>query len=305
MPSNVTREKRFPNLFVVGAPKCGTTAISRYLSSHPQIFMSEQAGCKEPEYFATDFHFSLSPVSSEADYLALFENASPEIRYLGEASVSYLCSQVAVKRILAVSPQAKLIVMVRNPVELAQSLHNQQVRSGGETVLDFERAWRLQEVRGRSGKTLSSRADPRVLQYGDLAKIGGQLARLYEVAPKKQVRVGLFDDLATDTEREYRALLAFLELPFDENVRLSVINPSVGYRSSSLQRWMVRIRNLRVQLGIRGGWGVNKTIDRFNTRPDKIPLSPGFRKELQEYFREDVELLSRIMDRDLSRWLKP
>src|SRR5262249_50339658 len=123
---------RKPDLFIVGAPRCGTTAMYTYLGQHPDIFMSAR---KEPHFFGTDFS---SPAldRDEQTYLALFTGARNETR-AGEASVFYLCSRRAAKEIHAFSPSARIIIMLRNPVEMMYSLHSRHVLTGNEDINDF------------------------------------------------------------------------------------------------------------------------------------------------------------------------
>src|SRR5690348_5699052 len=136
---------RFPNLFIVGAPKCGTTALSHYLAGHPQIFMTESVGIKEPYYFNWEIKLSHHNwrIRDESAYLHLFDKADPNARYWGEASPGYLFSREAIPRILEKRRDTCIIVMLRNPIELAHSLHNEHWKSFGE-IQDFETAWRLQ-----------------------------------------------------------------------------------------------------------------------------------------------------------------
>jgi len=293
-----------PNLFIIGAPKCGTTALSGYLAGHPEVYMSEQAGNKEPEYFADDFRFGWTAVSGREDYLSLFLNAPRHMRYLGEASVSYLHSKVAVPAILRCSPEAKFIVMIRNPVEIAQRLHNQHVKHSLESVLEFERAWELQRAR-LDGKYLPVRfQDGRGLQYGELAKIGEQMYRLFSAAPKDQIHVIVYDDFVRAPAAEYEAVNRFLGIASDGRASFPVVNPSVSYRVDMVQRALMWLRGYRERLGLPGGLGIHKAIDRINAKVGPKPLDPRFRQKLNEYYRHDIDILSRLLGRDFSVWLQ-
>src|SRR5258708_5345567 len=132
-----------PNFFIIGAPKCGTTALCKYLRENPRIFISTP---KEPKYF--DFDLSYPVKMNREAYLALFSKADPRFQSaIGEASTSYLFSTRAVPEILKFNPGAKFIVMLRNPVELVQGWHNQCIIAGQEDILDFEEAWRAESER--------------------------------------------------------------------------------------------------------------------------------------------------------------
>src|SRR5690625_4988209 len=116
-------EPRVPNLFILGAAKCGTTAMSHYLAGHPDIFMSEQSGVKEPRFFSSDtWRPGVPHITDWEQYLRLFSSAPASVRYLGEASPQYLGSRQAVPSILDSCRDPRFIVMLRDPVELAASL---------------------------------------------------------------------------------------------------------------------------------------------------------------------------------------
>src|SRR5665647_751711 len=109
-----------PDFFIVGAPKCGTTAMNNYLAQHPDVFMAQ----KEIHYFGSDLKMRVKV--SESEYLNYFQNAE-EKKLIGEASVWYLFSEKAAAEIKAFSPQAKIIIMLRDPIDVLHSLHSQHL----------------------------------------------------------------------------------------------------------------------------------------------------------------------------------
>ena len=137
-----------PDFFIIGAPKCGTTALVSYLSEHPDVFMSEP---KEPHFFADDFPHYKKYIPTIDAYERLFEDAAlkPATR-VGEASVWYLYSEYAIKNIHKYRPDAKLIVMLRDPVEVMQSLHKQLLWTMDENQPSFEKALELMPMRARA-----------------------------------------------------------------------------------------------------------------------------------------------------------
>jgi hypothetical protein len=124
-----------PTFFIVGAPKSGTTALAVYLQDHPMVCFSED---KEPQYFALDLP-GQRLVTDEAQYLAFF-HPSETNKIAGEASVFYLYSKVAIQNIAKFDQNAKLIVMLRNPIDIVHSFHAQLVFSGEEDERDFAEA---------------------------------------------------------------------------------------------------------------------------------------------------------------------
>ncbi len=140
------RTDRFPDFFVVGAPRCGTTAISKYLSRNPHICFSRP---KEPHFFSITLH-ETPDADLHSDYLELFfPHCSGDYQATGEGSVSYLYYPEAIRRIQQLNPQARFIVMARNPVDMIHSYHARLLAILDEDVEDFATAWGLQEARAR------------------------------------------------------------------------------------------------------------------------------------------------------------
>src|SRR6185437_11617949 len=126
-----------PSFFIVGAPRSGTTALYHYLSGHPGIYLPRR---KEPNFFCSDLRLQDSLRDSDA-YDALFAPAPPQ-SLTGEASALYLYSEVPLGRIMARNPAARIIALLRHPVEAAQSLHAVRWSYRRENIADFEAAWR-------------------------------------------------------------------------------------------------------------------------------------------------------------------
>lgn len=300
-------ESRVPNLFIIGAPKCGTTAMSHYLAGHPDVFMSEQSGIKEPHFFSRDITWWDKGINTREDYLKLFENAPDTVTYVGEASPTYLYSQVAVKDILSISPNAKFIVMLRNPIDLVQSFHNQHIKTGAENIIYFEDAWHAQKKR-REGYNLPAwDNDPEAFQYGERGLLGKYTKKLLATTPLNRVYFIVYDDFEYDPKGTYIQLLDFLGLPFDKRTDFQIINSSMEYKSKALELALLRVRTLRDNLGIPGGFGIHKMINKFNLQPklkhSTNSLEPAFEVELRQYFKEDIELLSQTLNRDFNSWL--
>ncbi len=296
---------KIPNFFIVGAPKCGTTALSDYLRTHPEVFMSDP---KEPYYFCDDFQHRA--IDSFDRYMACFEGVSKSHKAVGEASVWYLYSKVAIRNICDYNPDARIIVMLRNPVDLVYSLHSQLVYNHSEDVSDFQRAWAMQKDR-RKGKNLPRyKRNTEFLQYGDVGMLGKQVERLFSIFPKKQVSVVLFDEFSRATKRVYGNVLSFLGLVSDGRNDFQKVNSNKGHRLKCLSSFtqrpprslnkvvqrtknVFRIDRLKLLPALR-----NLNADHFVRKP----MDPSFRKELVEFFCDDVDHLSRLVNTDLNSW---
>jgi len=299
---------RKPNLFIVGAPKCGTTALRDYLQSHPNVFMSRQ---KEPQFFASDVIGNLSELPSFAQYIRLFAKASDDHKIIGEASTRYLLSKIAIHNIFDFNKEAKLIAMVRNPVDLVYSFHSQQLYDLNEDVVDFETAWRLQESRKLGMNIPDTCINPLLLYYAEIGKLGEQIDRMLSIFPREQVQIVVFDDFVSDTLSVYKNVLEFLCLPYDGRIEFPRVNANKAHRYKWLARLLYRspppikiIVDLIKRISGVSRTGLASTVLRGIAVPQKRkPLSSEFRKELASFFRDDVILLSHIIERDLSYWL--
>ena len=299
-----------PNIFIIGAPKCGTTALSCYLASHPNISMSVP---KEPMYFLTDYP-KLRLVQDERSYLKCFNpKKSADIRALGEASALYLVSEEAIKNIIAFNPDSKIIVMIRNPISMALSLHAQNVFYGDEDKENFADAWNSQISR-RSGQcTPRTCRDPILLDYEKNCKLGSLLARLYLQVPEEQINVILLDDLLKSPGNTYAETLQFLNLPHDRKTLFAIINERKAPRNIFLNRMLsspprpIRflVNIVKRSLNMRS-LGLHKMIVKMNSRKLEVNgIDPEVHDMLQEVFSEDINILSDVIKRDLSCWKKP
>jgi hypothetical protein len=295
---------RKPDFFIVGAPRCGTTAMCTYLGQHSEIFMAAR---KEPHFFGTDIS---SPVliREEQPYLSLFAGARHEKR-IGEASVFYLCSQRAATEIHAFCPSARIIIMLRNPVEMMQSLHSRHRLIGVEDIENFRAALAVEEERKRGGHLPARPYPVQTLCYREMATYTPQVQRYLDVFGWQQVQVILFDDFTNDTARVYRDTCAFLGVSLDFQPEFPIINASKRVRSrtirnvlssppSSLVRRLARAvlpRPFRQRV-LRGLGSLNVVDER---RP---ALDPQLRRQLQTDFAPEVEQLSTLLKRDLRHW---
>lgn len=295
-----------PNLFIIGAPKCGTTALATYLGRHPSVFMSVP---KEPHYFCEDFPKMRSYTDLD-EYQKLFIEATDEHKVIGEASVWYLYSKVAVPNIYQYRSDAKVIIMLRNPVDMVYSMHSQNVNSADEDVVDFHTAWQLQDQRAAGSSISRHCREPAKLLYGEIGKLGAQVEAVLKVFPREQVKLILFDDFIKNTGQVYDEVLDFLGLEHIGGLSFEPINTNEVSRFRWLTVFTRRPPRFLVDLsqGIKRLLGLERLgiIDRlvnFNQEARKRqPLTAEFRAELQQYFKADIDHLSSQLGRDLSVW---
>ncbi|MEW5855955.1 MAG: sulfotransferase domain-containing protein [Cyanobacteriota bacterium] len=298
---------RKPNFFIAGAPKCATSALYAYLSSHPNIFMPS---VKEPHYFAEDL-FDYRIIKTLEEYLELFQEATEEHKAIGEASVWYLYSTEAIRNIYKFNKNAKIILMLRNPVDLAYSLHSELLYAFYEEERDFERAWNLQNSR-KNGLHIPKLCQvPGFLQYASVCKLGNQVEKLLNIFPSTQVKIILYDDFTKSTKAVYEDVLRFLEVPLDGRLNFPKINENKSHQFSLIAKFTQSppLPLLKIAMKFKETLGLEKlgVIDKIRqsnkrVRPRKV-LKVDFRAELINEFREDIEKLSRLVDKDLNHWI--
>lgn len=294
---------RQPDFFIVGAPKCGTTAMNGYLRQHPQVFMPER---KDITYFGIDLNFSRTRISFE-EYLSLFRNANGATR-IGETSVWYLYSKKAAEEIKSFAPAARIIVMLRNPVDMLYAQHSQFLYNCNEDIRSFESALEAEADRRRGERIPPQAHFVEGLFYRETAKFAEQVERYFEVFGREKVHVIIFDDFKSDTTRAYAETLAFLGV--DESFRptIKIINSNKVLRSRRLQQFLVAPPRLFVQVSrwitpdrLRGR--IFMQLRKLNMRKEeRLALDPLLRKRLQAELETEVKKLSTLLGRDLSSW---
>ncbi len=301
------KDVKKPNFFIVGAPKCGTTAMNEYLKQHPDIFIPD---VKEVHYFGSDLNFRITGWQrpNREYYLGLFEKAQHE-KAIGEASVWYLYSERAAKEIEIFNPAARIIIMLRNPVDMIYSLHSQYVYEGNEDISEFGAALDAEEKRKHGELTPSHTYLIKSLFYKDVAKYSRQVQRYFEIFGREKVLVIIYDDFREDTAGEYKKTLLFLNVDDNFEIDMKVINPNKIVRSRNLQQIIVNPPRLLLRLGshlkipLKMQSMALEKLRAFNTRYEKRrAMDVELRQALKREFRNDVERLSSLLGRDLSFW---
>ncbi|MGJ3237557.1 MAG: sulfotransferase family protein [Anaerolineae bacterium] len=293
-----------PNFFLVGAPRCGTTALYTYLSEHPDVAMPIYD--KEPHYFGSDL---ISPRfarfrGNEDKYLRLFKHGQ-NCKRIGEASVFYLYSTTAAQEIHEYNPEAKILIMVRNPADMLFSYYLKLHGNQHEPLPSFSEALEAEERRKKNlDLPVNMYLPKQVLFYREMASFASQIQRFYDAFGKEQVRVTVFDDFKNDTPKAYQEILAFLEVDSNFQTELKPMNSTSTFQSPFIRK-MVQNR-LLVKLG---DWfypiaaplyAQIMKLNRVNVSRPK--LEPQLRQELLDELRPEIDALSTLLDRDLSYW---
>jgi hypothetical protein len=309
-----TLDPRVPDFFIVGHPKCGTTALYEMLRTHPQIFMPE---LKEPWFLASDMAARFQPPRSAPpfetleQYLELFADAAPGQR-VGEASSTYLISHTSAKRIAELRPDARIIAILREPASFLRSLHLQLLRTHVESQKDFGKAIALEPAR-RAGRSIPRRSHrPQLLLYSDHVRYVEQLRRYHELFAPEQVLTLIYDDFRADNERTVRAVRRLLDVEQDIPVELKDANQTVKrMRSQQLDELVnvVSVGRGPVSRAVKAGV---KAITPSGLRERALqaaqrhlvmgrPQPPDERLmlDLRRRFKGEVVALGEYLDRDL------
>jgi hypothetical protein len=300
--------KRRPNFFIVGAQKSGTSALSAWLGQHPQVFMSFP---KEPGYLAfleRGYHYldgygreapaSEYVVKDESTYLKLFSSASPGQSVIAEASTWYFSVPGVAERIRNFNKDAKILVILRNPVDRAYSAWCHARRDKLEPCDEFSSALQKKNDRGEVEF---------LLRYQRMGMYSDSLAEYLSVFGAERVRVLLYEDLLGDQLILWKHLCGFLEIDQAlEMPRQRRPNRSGQPRSRLVQ---TVLGSHRIKAGIRAiiptqtAFWIKDRVDRMNLK--RFPeLDEDTRATLLNYYRQDIETLARMTGRDLSGWLE-
>jgi hypothetical protein len=282
---------KMPNLFIVGAPKCGTTALHYYLGQHEDVYMSAR---KEPCFFASDF-VAREYISDLQQYRNLFAPGA-QCRYRGEATAMYLYSSQAAREIRDVCPEAICIVMLRNPADMMYSLHGQRLLEGVEQLASFEDALAAEPQRKQGvAVACSDRYPLPYLCYREIARFVPQVKRYLEVFPREQLVFGTLEALRKNTQGVVRSIESRLGLvPSDFDMtpqreaaawKWPVLQRLAG---SQCARELVR----RIPAGLRSG-----LFSAFSRR--RPSLDGAMRKALMSEFQEDASELQALTGLEL------
>jgi Sulfotransferase family len=311
--------QRYPDFFIVGHAKCGTTALYHMLRRHPQVFMPEN---KEPRYFAPELWSryldqaapAAKRVLTREGYLELFAGARAD-QLIGEATTAYLRSHTAAARIAQARPDARIVAILREPADFLRSYHLQLVKSNAETERDLRKAVALEDER-REGRSVPRGAhSPPALLYSEHVRYVQQLRRFHEAFPREQVLVLIYDDFRADNAATMREVLRFLgvdEMPPIESVETKKVKAvrslwlhrladevRIAQRNPQRAGALARTLNALTPAALRGE-GVRSLWRRaVYTAPP--PVDQELMGELRRRFKPEVQAISEYLGRDLVR----
>jgi hypothetical protein len=291
---------RGPNFFVVGAPKAATTALYHALRRHDDVFLPE---LKEPHFYAyladasAAGHLYPDPATARQRYRDLYAGVGDESA-IGDCSTTNLVVAGAAAAIAADVPDARIVAVLRHPVDRAFAHWVHFRAAGGEPIADFAQAVREEQPRREAGL-------PFTYRYLEWGRYSTQLPPFFAHFGRERVLVHLYDDLVADPQGVVRATLRFLGLDDGRGVpHLERHNEMRVSRVPVLQRALEgrgrsgRVVGAAVPAPARralAGW----TKERLSHKP---VLDPGLRAELATQLSHEIAALEQLLGRDLSAW---
>jgi hypothetical protein len=281
-----------PNFLIIGAPRCGTTHLYRGLRQHPQVFMSD---VKEPMFFAYEGETRPGVIGERAAYEALFAGSE---RFLarGEASTLYLYHHDAPRRIRELIPDARLIAILRNPVDRAISQYTFQRFLKVEPLDTLEAALAAEEERR------NNHAPPFSL-YRDVGLYSQQIARYLALFPRHQLLFLLQDDLEQDPHAVFRTIFQFLDVDptFYPDLRHKTNASGIPQHETVFRLIKSAGRTVKRFLPERLATHLSGSAHETWLQPPTV--NPATRAALRDFFREDIERTQDLIGRDLTHWL--
>ena len=303
-----------PNFILFGAPKAGTTSLHKALDQHPEVWMSQQ---KEPVFFGnsnfqresktanstdpTGDKFRQGMVNDAASYLALFDGVTDE-KAIGEASITYLRSFIACRRLHNLLPDVKLVAVLRQPADRAHSNYWYLVRDGFEPAPTFEAALADEARRIEAGWN-------HMTHHKAWGFYGEQLAHYYQYFPRENIKIFLYEDWRNDPQKTLRELFEFVGVAADFEPTIPRANRTLIPRNRALSDWVRALHpmkgNSRVRPPLlrRALFGAARRVNARYNLAVAPAINPETRARLTAEFRPDILKLQELLERDLSHWL--
>jgi hypothetical protein len=299
------KNQRWPNLFIVGAARSGTSSLHEYLNRVEGIHM---CSVKEPNFFIEEvgpnYRDLLALVNEEEKYLSLFQPREDD-SVMGESSVSYLYDSNAANKIHEKIPDAKILIILRDPIDRAYSHFLYDLRHGVHSTFDFLQALRDDYNREKKGIGYTQ-------LYVEYGMYSNQVQRYFDVFGQNRVKVIIYEDeFKTNTRKTIQDIISFLGLrsnvPNDDVIQ-RVFNTSMESSTGSflvprygLVRTMTLLaRDIRENSPFlkRLTYPITNSISKnFLLRnQERPPLSAEAVRFMLNIYREDVQDLCKILE---------
>ena len=294
---------RYPNLFLAGAPKCGTTSLYDWLAQHPDIYAPV---VKEPTYFSMGLTANRRLPAS--DYLSLYDKRGSE-KYAIDGSTHNFYDKSAAANIKIDSPDAKIIIALRHPVEATHSMFHQLRFGGTETISNLRDALLVEEDRAKLLKPIK-RGFPETLLYSRVYSLRDNIVQYLDAFGSERVKIVLLDDVKSNPKAKLIEIYNWLgvdqafvrKTKFDtkngaKKARFAMIRDIAMYPPGWIGKVSKPLLSHETRRRIRLWLGQKNTASAVNP-----PIDDESRSILVERHLSDVVWLEELLQRDLSHW---
>jgi len=298
---------KYPNFFIVGTAKAGTTSLWKFLNENNEVFVIGAGNelFKEPCYFS-----GLYDNMTLEEYLNFLDGASEQQTHVGDVSTIYLPDPKSAERIYEFNPDAKIVIVLRNPAERAFSLYNWMVQEGYEYSSTFEKA--LEKEQQKIRKEVSNFCEPcqsyRLHMYYSSGLYCEQV-RKYLALFGDQVLIIKFDRLKNNFTDAYEEICCFLGIEVNQITPVSY-NASVGVYSPKIQFILRIINSIANKAAVRIFKKEFKTkssrdwLVRMGLNEKKpLKMREDTRNMLIEKYSEDIRNLSKMTGIYFDDWI--
>ena len=281
-----------PNLFIVGAPKSGTTFLYHYLKQHPDIYFPN---FKEPHFFGSDLIRRNGAYNLSLDeYQDLFKT---DKKIIGEASTFYIFSKDAPEEIYNFNPKAKIIIMLRDLVDLVHSLHSQFVFSGDEVIEDFTQALELEDSRLSGNRIPNQTTVVNKLFYtSNILSLPRSIKSFIRYFGRENIKFIDLDDIKKNPKKVYSETLEFLNIDSNLNIPdFKIINKNKTYKSKTvrdfIKKYSIFLGSLRSKV-FKKPLGLIKALESANkSENNRAPIPDDLYIKLKDQFSQvDLEI---------------
>ena len=301
--NKVSEKKIMPNVFLIGAQKCATTSIYDWASQHPEI--CAPLSVKDYEYFTREEYYSKKELLS-----SFYDEVYNNEKVIFQGSVHYIYFKEALERIKEANPKSKFILILRNPIERAISAYNYAVKFNYED-LPIKEAFEIEKERIRSGDI----RDLSELTYKTHGLYYKQITEFLKIFEKEQLHIMLYEDINEKPETVIKELFKFLNVDESFLPEFRTLNNTgkirnkwiqkIGFGDSPIRNFFIR-KVLRVFLSEERWTKLRFFIIHTNTKNTKTEyeelISLKDKKELDAFFKQDIENLETLLQRDLTNW---
>lgn len=284
-----------PEYFVVGTAKAGTTSLFRYFSTHPSVYVPPN----KETYFFGEYFYADAKINSLPEYKSLFKTV-PKESICVEISTTYLYSRNAAKEIYKYNPDARIIMILRNPMDRAFSNYMYRRKTGNEECTQFEEGIKMENERIVSGK-------PYGFHYTNMGFYYKQVQRYLDIFKKENVLILIFEEIKENSNLFYQRISDFMEIQYLSSFNVSKrYNKSGEFRSERFMKLLNSDNIVKKYFKKMIPQEKRKRLSGFfkdlNISNRKIEMKPETRIQMRDLFNEDIHKLEALTGKDLSFW---